>query len=237
MTTGPTATVAPVLGRSSGERSGAGALRAVSRYASTSASSGTRTRCPAFAASPCTVLPRSGRSSADGLVDSSVSANATLRSSVRAAAGPPPTTRPQCTGRPASGAVAHRVGGHLEVAIQLGGDVGWWRGLGQCGTHEDEPAVAGGGIDGKGGVAHPEARMAALVVVGARAAPVLREEERQATLGGGKIGLGIERPEDRVGGDAGVEPADEVLEEGHPTGSLVQADGRQVGHRRSLASA
>ena len=42
-----------------GERSGAGALSAVSRYASTSASSGARTRWPEFAASPWMVLPRS----------------------------------------------------------------------------------------------------------------------------------------------------------------------------------
>ena len=38
----------------------AGALSAVSRYASTSASSGARTRWPALAGSPWTVFPRSG---------------------------------------------------------------------------------------------------------------------------------------------------------------------------------
>src|SRR6266511_3754252 len=45
-------------GRSSGERAGEGAFSAVSRYASTSASSGASTRWPALASSPWTVLPR-----------------------------------------------------------------------------------------------------------------------------------------------------------------------------------
>src|SRR6266540_2475278 len=41
-----------------GERAGEGAFSAVSRYASTSASSGASTRWPALASSPWTVLPR-----------------------------------------------------------------------------------------------------------------------------------------------------------------------------------
>ena len=48
-----------MVGRSLGARSGEGASSATSRYASTSASSGARTRCPAFAVTPWTVVPRS----------------------------------------------------------------------------------------------------------------------------------------------------------------------------------
>ena len=80
-----------------------------------------------------------------------------------------------------------------------------------------------------GRVAHPQARVAALVVVGARAAPVLGQEQGQATLGRREVRLRVERPQDRIVGDAGVEPADEVLEEGHPAGAVVQADGRRQG--------
>ena len=39
------------------------------------------------------------------------------------------------------------------------------------------------------------------------------------------VGLRVERAKDRVLGHAGVEAVDEGLEEGHPAGSLVQADG------------
>ncbi len=83
---------------------------------------------------------------------------------------------------------------------------------------------------GNGGVAHPQARVATLVVVGPRAAPVLGQEEAQAVTGAGQVvGLGVDREEARVAGDAGVEPVDEGDEEGHPAGCLV--DGHRLADR------
>ena len=40
--------------------------------------------------------------------------------------------------------------------------------------------------------------------------------------GGRQVGLGVDRPEDRVVRDAGVEPADERLEERHAAGAVVE---------------
>ena len=111
---------------------------------------------------------------------------------------------------PSSVAVAHRLGGHLEVALEVGGDVGR-RGHGlDGGAHVDEPAVALRRADRERRVAHPQPGMAALLVVGGRAAPVLGQEQRQAVAGAGEVRLRVERPEVRIGLDPVVEPVDEA---------------------------
>jgi hypothetical protein len=48
--------------------------------------------------------------------------------------------------------------------------------------------------------------------------------------GAREVRLGIDRAEDRVGRDAGIEPFDARLEEGHAAGSFVE--GRLVGDLR-----
>ena len=73
-------------------------------------------------------------------------------------------------------------------------------------------------------VAHPQARVAALLGVGRRAAPVLLEEHPQPLLGGPEVVLGVERPQRLVLRDAAVELADELGE------GLVAAEVVVVGH-------
>ena len=58
--------------------------------------------------------------------------------------------------------------------------------------------------------------MAALGVVRARSAPVLREKQRQPMACSGQVGLRVDRPEAVVGGNALVETVDQGLEEGMP---------------------
>jgi len=70
--------------------------------------------------------------------------------------------------------------------------------------------------------------MTPLLVVRGRPAPVLGEKERQPMAGARKIGLRVDRAQDRVDRDAVVEMADEGLEEGHPARGVVER--RLVGH-------
>ena len=91
--------------------------------------------------------------------------------------------RRQCRPPGAASAVAHRLGGHREVALEFGGDVVGRGGGGDGRPHVDQPAIALDGPDRERRVTHPEARMAALLVVGRRAAPVLDEEEGQPVAG------------------------------------------------------
>ena len=68
------------------------------------------------------------------------------------------------------------------------------------------------GFDVERRVAHPQARVAALLAVGRRAAPVLLEEQREALLRGPEVLLGVHRPQHLVVGDAAVERVDEAHE-------------------------
>jgi hypothetical protein len=75
-------------------------------------------------------------------------------------------------------------------------------------------------------VAHPKTRVTAFVVVRRWATPVLDQEEGQVAPGEQQrvIALGVERPEQRIGGDRVVEPPDQRLEEGETARGVVQAD-------------
>src|SRR5699024_5333293 len=86
-------------------------------------------------------------------------------------------------------------------------------------AHVAQPRVLGRGGDGEHGVAHPQPRMAALLAVGLRPAPVLLEEGAQAVLGPGEVLLGVHRPELGILGD----PLVEAVHEAHE--GLVTADG------------
>ena len=123
----------------------------------------------------------------------------------------------------ASVAVAHRLGGHRQVGLELGRHVIGRSDRGERRAHVGQPAVARDTIDGERGVAYPEPRMPALVVVRPRPAPVLGEEQGQPPLRRGEIGLGIQRPQDLVVGDGRIERPDQRLEEGHPARTLVEA--------------
>src|SRR5262245_32550014 len=67
-------------------------------------------------------------------------------------------------------------------------------------------------------MAHSQSRVTATLPIGARAAPILDEEHPKALLGTGQILLRIDRPKDRVGGDALVETMDQ------PAKCLLTAD-------------
>ena len=60
--------------------------------------------------------------------------------------------------------------------------------------------------------------MATFGVVGRRPAPVLGQEQAEPAAGAGQVvGLGVDREEERVARDTGVEPVDQADEEGQPT--------------------
>jgi hypothetical protein len=92
------------------------------------------------------------------------------------------------------------------------------------GPHDREPGVALALADRPRDVAHPQPRVAALLGVGRRPAPVLHEEHPQPVLGRTEV-VRVQRPQHRVLGHAGVEvghqpaedrlAADRVVEAGH----------------------
>jgi len=69
-------------------------------------------------------------------------------------------------------------------------------------------------------VAHPEARVAALLDVALRAAEAADQKVTQPLLGGGEIASRIHRAEDLVAGDLPVERRDEALEAVFADGGL-----------------
>ena len=78
--------------------------------------------------------------------------------------------------------------------------------------HEGEPAVAGGGGYGEGGVAHAEGRMAALFDVARRATETTDEEIAEAEFGTEEVVGRVHGAEEVVGGNLGVEGGDEAGE-------------------------
>ena len=120
---------------------------------------------------------------------------------------PPLAVSPACTSVPAVTiqpigrlrGVAHRLGGRSEVATEFVGDLRRRRHLREGGPHVQEPAVSGIGSDRERRVSHPEARMAALIVVGGRAAPVLDQEQGEPAPGRLQVELRVDRTEHRVG--------------------------------------
>ena len=87
--------------------------------------------------------------------------------------------------------------------------------------HVAQPGVALGRADDEGGVAHAQARMPALLAVGRRAAPVLHQEEREVVRRLAQV-VGVERPQQRVAGDAEIEAVDQVDEERLPADPIEQ---------------
>ena len=87
--------------------------------------------------------------------------------------------------------------------------------------HVAQPSVALGRADDERGVPHAQPGMTALLAVSARAAPVLHEEQCEVV---GRLGqvVGVERPQQRVAGDAQVEAVHQVDEELLPAYSVEQ---------------
>ena len=77
--------------------------------------------------------------------------------------------------------------------------------------------------------------MAALVVVGGRAATVLDQEQHEPMAGAVEVGVvGIDGQQHRVGLHAGIEPVDQPLEVGRAADAVEQAG---LGHGRIQAIA
>jgi hypothetical protein len=79
--------------------------------------------------------------------------------------------------------------------------------------------------------------VAALVGVGGGAAPVLLQEEAQPLGGGRQVGLGVQRAQQRVEGDAPVEGGDEPLEERVAADRLEDGDGLVAGGAQGVSPA
>jgi hypothetical protein len=95
-------------------------------------------------------------------------------------------------------------------------------------AHVHEPAIPCQRIDREREVACPQARVPALGAVRARTAPVLGEEQGQASAGRSQVHrIRVEGEEHGVGRDPGIEPVDEGLEEGHAADGVVEG---WIGH-------
>ena len=79
-------------------------------------------------------------------------------------------------------------------------------------VHAPQPGVAFDRADLERVVTHPQSRVAALVRIGVRSAPVLLEEHPHPAFGRTQIFLGIEGPDDVVLGDFLVEARGELAE-------------------------
>ncbi len=110
--------------------------------------------------------------------------------------------------------VAQRGRRHDEVGVQLLDlEVGERRReTRECPAHGAEPGVSGRVINDEGDVTHAQARVPALLHVGAGAAPVLNEKEGEVALGLGEV-LGIHRAQLLTGLHADVEGVDQTDEE------------------------
>ena len=112
-----------------------------------------------------------------------------------------------------------------QLRLQLRRHAALGHDLVEGGGHVPEPGVPLGLADHERGVALAEARVPPLLAVGAGTAPVLLEEQRQVLDGVGEV-VGVERPQQRVGRDPGVEALDEVDEERLPAHRVEHAEGR-----------
>jgi len=95
------------------------------------------------------------------------------------------------------------------------------------GGHVPEPGISLGLPDHEGQVAGSQARVSPLLAVGAGAAPVLLEELPEVQLRRREV-VGVQRPEEQIGGDPLVEAVHEVDEEGLAADRVVQV--HIVGH-------
>lgn len=85
-------------------------------------------------------------------------------------------------------------------------------GFGKCVIHQQHPAVAGALIDGKWGVAHAQAGVAALFDVVGRSAEAEDEKVAETGFGAGEVGGGVHGAENVVLRDLAVESRDEPVE-------------------------
>jgi len=90
-------------------------------------------------------------------------------------------------------------------------------------AHLAQPGIPLGLADREPGVAHPQPRVPAQLVVSARTAPVLDEEQPQVLFGRPKVLGRIHRAQHRVLRDALVEPVDQAAEGLLPAHCLVEA--------------
>ncbi len=109
-----------------------------------------------------------------------------------------------------------------DVVPELLVELGWQRRLVETGAEVHEPAVAGLDRDLERRVTHAQARVAALLGVGRRTAPVLLEEHPEPLVGGSEVLLGIERPKHLVGRDTVVERVDDQLDRVVPADGVVE---------------
>jgi hypothetical protein len=79
-------------------------------------------------------------------------------------------------------------------------------------VHAAQPRVALNVADAERGVPHPQSRMATLLGVDPRAAPILFKEHPQPLLGGVEFVLGVDRTQDLVLADQLVEPRHDGVE-------------------------
>jgi hypothetical protein len=125
----------------------------------------------------------------------------------------------------------------------------------QGGAHVAQPGVPFRLPDDEVCMPHAQPGMAAKLVIGARAAPVLHEEQAQVLLGGSQILTRVDRPEFRIGGNALVKgmhqaakrllAADCLVETGRfcrgvvhswRPGYVAQGCGAPVGQQRLLSA-
>ena len=96
-----------------------------------------------------------------------------------------------------------------------------------------QPGIPLGWPDREQGMTHPQPRVAALGVVGPRAAPVLGKEETQvATRAGQVVRLGVDREQPWIARNARVEVIDEGDEEGQATSGRIDGGRFLVQHRQ-----
>jgi DNA-binding NarL/FixJ family response regulator len=90
-------------------------------------------------------------------------------------------------------------------------------------AHVAQPGVPLGLADCEPGMAHPQPGMPAQLVVGARPAPVLHEEQPQVLLGRAEIFGRVHRPQRGIVRNALVEPVDQAAERLLPAHGLIEA--------------
>src|SRR5712692_92366 len=129
--------------------------------------------------------------------------------------------------------VDHRGGGCREVIQQRYAHRGRKGHRFDSRGHVAEPRIAFDLADCKRPVPHPQARVAALLAVRRRPAPVLDQEEGQALGRGGKVLLGINRAQHGVDRDARVEAVHQETESGLAARELKHT---LVQHRAILLS-
>src|SRR5262249_19611785 len=120
--------------------------------------------------------------------------------------------------------VDQAVRGHDQVLPQLGVVRRIESHLVQGRAHVTQPGVPFRLPDDEARVSHAQPRMAAQLVIGARAAPVLHEEQAQVLLGRPQILARVDPPELRIGGNALVEGMHQAAERFLAADRLVEAD-------------